>query len=1423
MASTDTREEQSFKRMWIDAQIRFEDITGQKLMQSKNRSLDDVLLVLDEHFNAQESESSGKKKRIKDVVFNVLGFVQLLCGIAAQGVSAVFGPATLCFNAVQALINIPTKIDKFYDDLAHLFEDISAFMKQFKIYQRIEQYAEVDMELKQCTTKVIIVFVDICALSIDILSGSKLKKLKTFAKIALFDNDSGVREKLEEMERLIIHQGQISDAVTLEHVLRSEKEAASSIKAVSSLLTETSEASRMLLEEKSDEILNELAANRSTLQAVEVGMEALQKDTTEKNSERKQQELFKDLCKKLSVDRDRIQKSDPKDFDQMRSDSLPGTGNWLKDVEVYKEWIDLQSNVDIPLLLTGSNGSGKSHLAFAALDDLKRQYSVATSNPTRVLVAFYRFTKVNDETLSRDGIVKEALKIMAAQIADQNTVFSKHLNSHLESKDPSFLKDVPVQDLPKALIPPPVMKDTKNIAYVLLFDGVDQLNDDLANQLFEAILTMKSTSIRILLTETERNTSSGSNFAGGALDAVKSIRVAEFNEVDIKRFISQELEACRELQRKEPEILRIVEAIRERLPEVVNGNFSDVRRIFDTVVKAFKSMSSEETIIGLISKDTLKNRDTETERSVVELQESLIDQEIEQLNEILIWTIYAFEYITVDDMRAILTLRDKKPPLQRLDDKVAQRYSQLLQINPDTNYFEMRNSDLEEFFRNSQRKDTKNDSDGSLDPRISMTIKVDGVKLSKVQRFLWDLSERVVLDKFTFTSSLTDLAQHVTIHANKTDAHLTIARRCFDLLLDEHKDETEAIDRYAPMKVMWHLKMLIDDVNEDLLQMVEREEIVDGLVSLLQYPEYLEKHLTLEFLSDGSWLSDYELDAIHAWLLDSDARGKLDRKRRKWLTQVIIDDKPLVLKDIATTIARQWLCNRYWVADAPFRWLNAFLDLRAKAARDRTANEDPDAESYNEPTDMSIHACILRATEWVESELEITKDSLWYERVGDTYSCYGETEHSIEVFLKAKELLNDSWKVSESLANAYATNEKLDLALHEMESVLSHLRGKEELTADETNDLVQNLIQAAQWQVGNTTGSIEKLREAIGLDNNNYHSHYELLKVFIQTGQESEALKFLQDMDTNSAKDGNITQLEAMLVGFPQWDDPLICFEKVFHVVREQDMFQTVLKIMERALTSARETEANASLSDLLLCQGVALARYSSEEKRHEAALKHWTESYLLGFECGQDYTARSAARYAFNVYFSETRSDRDAARESETTLVERVEKLTSSTSSPYYAPGLRLRLGSYYSMLGRQEAAQKLLVNDMRNGMDLLADDDPENDWMGYSAIAEIAMHTGDDLNALSAWSLYGPYERRKEYNAKGSNEGTEAKIKTTEADEGANDTDEIGEGEGKTTDADEGRKHPGENGEAKESHEGVEAQDSDEVGVGERKAADV
>lgn len=49
-------DEQTFKQMWKEARIRFEETTKKTLVQSKNRSLDDVLKELDKRFNGNDMD-----------------------------------------------------------------------------------------------------------------------------------------------------------------------------------------------------------------------------------------------------------------------------------------------------------------------------------------------------------------------------------------------------------------------------------------------------------------------------------------------------------------------------------------------------------------------------------------------------------------------------------------------------------------------------------------------------------------------------------------------------------------------------------------------------------------------------------------------------------------------------------------------------------------------------------------------------------------------------------------------------------------------------------------------------------------------------------------------------------------------------------------------------------------------------------------------------------------------------------------------------------------------------------------------------------------------------------------------------------------------------------------------------------------------
>lgn len=1360
MALAHKADDQGFDQMWIEAQNRFEKTTKKSLVQRNSPKLEDVLKDLDKRFNSEDPQEGGTQRRVKELALNVLTFIQLLGGIAAQGASIVFGPANLCFNAMQFLISIPAKVSKFHEGLALLFDEISTFMKQFKVYQRIEQYAKVDVELKQCTNKLLIAFVDICRLSIDAVSGSKLKKMWAVAKIALFDDDSGVREKLDEFKMLISRQGQISDAVTLEHVVKTEHMLSEMKKAL-----DDSTQQFGAISQKTDVVVTYV--NTST-------------------GQKEHDDQFDRICKKLSNSpgsiQDTIQKSE-RESEQLGHERLSGTGLWLKETGSYKCWSDLDSETTSVLCLSGDNGSGKSHLAFYVLDSFRDRYSIPISEQStaddlsvRVSMAFYRFAK--NEKLPREEPIKYSLKCMAAQIAKQSTVYSKKLDLQLKSKDISTFKDMNVEELSEELFLTLKVENMMNTAFVLLFDGVDKLSNDDASQLVAAAVAMKSSKIRIVITGTDNIFDSCTQKTSGKIpDLTQIIRVTDYNDADIKRFIDSELRACKVLQGDVAGISRIVDTIQEKVPRIANGSFNGVRQVIETVSKRIESGYSEEQILDLISGPTLENKGEAAIRIVDELNNSLSAQEIDQLNELLIWTIYALDYIDAKGIQAALFLRTKTRPLQSLEKKVAQKYSGLLKIESNTNFFVMSNSDLEPFFNDTKRKTKQLDMEGNDDPKISMKIEIDHVNLSKAQRFFWDLSEKIVLEKFAFTNSLVENEQTAKISANPTDAHLALTRTCFDLLLEDPSEETDTLCQYALTYLLMHLSILKQESHADSLKTAEREDIVAYLVSLLQSAERIDSHLTKEFFWGRSWLDEDEVDTIHAWLRDSKVTGKLNRKERNWLRHVTSEGKLIALKDVATMVARHWLCRRIWSAELPFQWIDAFLDKMEREERPGQMADDPqsggdsrDASKQEETSKGSgdssdkgaetIRKRVSRAVRWAENEAGIEKNSLLHERLGDTYLKFREdigvskeeievveeeTGLSIEEYLTAKRYPNCSWKVSEGLASAHAKSGKKKLAVEEMELVFHDLRDKEGATPDEKISLVKNLIMSAKWltELHNNNDAVNKLREAIRLDEHHYQGCYELLKLFIDTEQRSEALRLLNEMRTESAKDTSLTRLEAMFMDFVSWeedDSPLTYFETIFHATRHDDLFEVVLETLERRLMSARESNAISIMIQLRLCHGVALAHYSAKENGLESALTHWTECCKLTAQCAnwQDWSSvLSAASFVLSYHFSKAGSPRSPSSDFEARLSE-MTGLLEDMFRDYGQQSFHQLLGGYHSLMGKQDTVQKLLLNQMKAGIDFLSDDDPANDYFGYSIMGSVLLHTADDLNALSAWFLY-------------------------------------------------------------------------------------
>lgn len=224
-----------------------------------------------------------------------------------------------------------------------------------------------------------------------------------------------------------------------------------------------------------------------------------------------------------------------------------------------------------------------------------------------------------------------------------------------------------------------------------------------------------------------------------------------------------------------------------------------------------------------------------------------------------------------------------------------------------------------------------------------------------------------------------------------------------------------------------------------------------------------------------------------------------------------------------------------------------------------------------------------------------------------------------------------------------------------------------------------------------------------------------------------------------------------MLLGYTRWLGGLWYLEHLLQVTNPHDIFTNILSALQTALSFAQDTHRDSDAVDLFLGYGIALAHYSADEteKSLDSALSRWRDSYNMGLNSEDyyvQYNAIVAAKCIFKHHFSQARI---ASIQSSDVMgykfhVEQMEELAkASFKLQYEEPPLRFSLASYYTLSQNREKAQKLLVNDLRAGMSLLSDDYPENDCLGYGQIAKAHMYTGDDLNALSAWSLYGPSER--------------------------------------------------------------------------------
>ncbi|EXA35873.1 hypothetical protein FOVG_12995 [Fusarium oxysporum f. sp. pisi HDV247] len=1314
MASSGT-EDLTMEQLWDEAAERFLVRTGKGLNRKPPMTIDDVRKQIESRTDpATYIDAANTPKHKKDIGLNILECLKLLGGIAAQGASVVFQPATVVFNAMSILLEAPKKIREFHEAIDEVFAVVAPSLSQFRIYERIEQFRKIDTDLTRAIHITMISLVDICALVITLQDpNSKWSKFESNVKKALLDDDSGLSIELRKFRQAIHGQQSIEATLTLEVALESRHE-------VSITFAKVFETGKWT---------EEIASKITTVQQAETKRA---QDTTKKANLSK-------IKEKLGIDEKELE-TNREMFKRLCDSRVENSGSWLDDEEAYTSWADADATKARPLLLLlGEKNTGRSTTVSTVVQKLKARYKTPTERSSRVLRAWYFFPSLSDKADKGDPTpARTALKHIALQLAEQDMALAKSIASICEEKDNgTYFTDVSCESLWKDLKLGQPRGDTM---YYFIFDGVEKLSKMHADAEVSYLSAIESDGSRIRLLV------SGSGDAIKVLGGFESptINIAKSNGSDIEAYIKREMRKYDIFQGNDSKDEASRKKINDKLLEMAGGSFFKVQSTLDRIKDLVDSGGQESELDDLLTESDW-GREAISKNVVAELQEQLSPQNIKEINELLIWVVYGFEWLSVDQLEAALFLRFGSTPLQKLAKKLQGKYSRLFEV--DGQVITVRRDLLSLVIKDPKQLRSLDDDT----PRITATITITKGDITTVQNFLWALFQKSVVEKFEFEPLAGQITQTKSeIRVNDSDAHLAIVMQAISFLIKKPDARTESLGRYLVWNLPIYLKELNDPERDHKVDNVAKKDIGSMLFDILGQGTIIRRHWK-HFVDVPLFGNTTQISTLLAWLQDPDVSGHFGVYQMDWLDKVISSPSPhrTLLSSMAREVGHRWLRsseNDPWEA---YRSLRRYLSLEVSEG----ASDASDYSLVILSTDEESLA-LDKAERWCKSILQVTDEqSLWYERVGETARKVDEFDHAIAMFLKATKMPGASWTCHRGLAHSYHQAGKLNDACVSQKKALEILY---ELKEPHPHDIWVTNMDLGKWyfelkEPDQATVYYEKALEAKPAD----EAYCRILEANLTSQSNGRTLDLIETMSHETSTNGGTSLLGSALLLMATDEDT---YERYFTSLlsltsSRHGMLGMVLSAMDEAIQLAADKELLFERSALRLYKGLALYYYGNEadENPLTSAVRIWEECHSdarkvieetgtyvqwkwmwLGGQVISDIVCH---------YFKEA-----TAANTETSALEKLGEITIGHRISYednrVSPA-ESYMGAYETLQGNFTAARAHFRKNMLTAHEMLSDDTDENDADAYFVLFQCLLHTGDDTNALIAFELTGPIEK--------------------------------------------------------------------------------
>ncbi|KAJ7619348.1 hypothetical protein FB45DRAFT_755212 [Roridomyces roridus] len=1335
-------EQPSFEEMWDEAAKQFERICGESLMAGEIKSFGDLERKIGRDSKASygSDEPQDKWEKAKSMGLQALKFLKLLVGAASQASSFIPIPdaaTDILSSALGFLLDIPQAIKDYDVALNQIFGEVSSALSQFRIYRSMDR---IHPELIKQIHSVLVSFVKICAHVVRCRQGGRVSRLVKKITVAVFKIDSGLEAERTEFRRVVQQQRDVESTVTLKEIVGTRRQVALLGQDLRSLSQTSVDTHQDVQDTKNDvKALKDDADRIRTLTKIRDALSI--PETVRFDSKTTQQ--CTTICKQC----------------------LPDTGKWIWEHPAYQAWTDSakDTSASMPhvLLVTGPPSSGKTSVNAQITRRLE-----GWPEQQRIYVAHYFFRPSAEKSDNTQGSsVADALKYMAFQIARVDDTVRNSLGEACKDSEgeSSFRRSDSTLEMLWANFNIGGSGAIYCTGYYLVFSGIEHLPDDQIEILLKfafgsGFAEDSGRSVRVLLSGTD------DRFENPNLpcrDPLR-IRMEESNKLDLEIYVKNVL--SEQTMFKHPQVGSIqqqaYDKIVDKLPKNVKGSYSLLKFDLEEVTRKLSTRSTLPDLDDLL--DHLRGNH---EAAINALQRSLTSAEIDELNELLKWVLFSREPLMLDQLEAVLFLLTGKDSIASLQDIIQSKYAAVLDIKDSR---VVAQDGVKKYLEKEQKTAEAASPSSPGSSTISMTINIQNAGQEMCANFLWDLAHRCVRDRFDFKLDGASSGNRNAICVDEFDVHRSIVQKAFEFLNAEPRSQTAKIGKYLVCWLPYHLRKLkeLEDNKKGRLTEQERIEIGQKLYTLFRDADTFQRHKGI--FVQTHWTA-HELRDLLKWLRDSAVMRQADAE---WYDEMQQTYRPTrgFLKGLVTLLVNGLLRERTWDVSNARVWLQQFMALdgdevsRSFLPVNSTDQKMQQVDSSNTGSSL-VMTWDGAVSTWCQSFLKLSEkdlDSLWYERLAEAATSRA-TETRVDpgtilaLWKQAIDKENPSWRCYRGLGLAYFQQKKMGDAIEQMKLALEKAKQEAQDATDDVFDLNlllgKFMLQTEQWKP-----AADYYREARNSKDpeqaNSAQVGYFMARLQQDAGNTRE---LLQECFAEEQIQQGIASVADILktIARDSKRDELI--SKLFTVASSSDqLMQAVAQALKiattvsnRSLSKRSERLNEAKVRGVLLYhRGVVAHTYSvvatdeggsSEMDATSAALQFWRDCRSQLADLGgpdallaQSEAVAALARHYFQTLMSGQSQEQDLDHLKQ--LANDIE--TDASTAGGDALGF---LGVLYMHRGEPKKAKELLGRRFRHAMQILSDDLPENDRVGFSTLRKTLELSQDFKNASIALMLEG------------------------------------------------------------------------------------